>query len=176
MKQSFKGFFSAILLLSVTFLSFAQTGREKAFSPYSRIGGIYHSYESDSVSNYRRTPAPEGYKPFYISHFGRHGSRWLASEPEYSKVHVDKVFLATAGISLKSGLTYPSISDICVKRAMIESGDEIFVLADSSKIGSSSFASLGAMSLISHIITDKEISKEKLNQFKEFEVDFIIAD
>ncbi|MBP5721606.1 MAG: histidine-type phosphatase, partial [Bacteroidales bacterium] len=21
------------------------------------------------------TPAPEGYKPFYISHYGRHGSR-----------------------------------------------------------------------------------------------------
>jgi Histidine acid phosphatase. len=106
MKQSFKGFFSAILLLSVTFLSFAQTGREKAFSPYSRIGGIYHSYESDSVSNYRRTPAPEGYKPFYISHFGRHGSRWLASEPEYSKVHdlmkkaYDDVVLTPLGIKL----------------------------------------------------------------------------
>lgn len=23
------------------------------------------------------TPAPKGYKPFYISHYGRHGSRWL---------------------------------------------------------------------------------------------------
>jgi Transcriptional regulators of sugar metabolism len=105
-----------------------------------------------------------------LSLTGEHAGAFLKG------VHVDKVFLATAGISLKSGLTYPSISDICVKRAMIESGDEIFVLADSSKIGSSSFASLGAMSLISHIITDKEISKEKLNQFKEFEVDFIIAD
>lgn len=23
------------------------------------------------------TPAPKGYKPFYISHYGRHGSRYL---------------------------------------------------------------------------------------------------
>ncbi|MCI5980588.1 MAG: histidine-type phosphatase, partial [Muribaculaceae bacterium] len=23
------------------------------------------------------TPAPSGYKPFYIDHYGRHGSRWL---------------------------------------------------------------------------------------------------
>ena len=86
MKPLFKGIISAILLLSVTFLSFAQTGREKAFNPYNRIGGIYHSYESDSVANYRRTPAPEGYKPFYISHFGRHGSRWLTSELEYTRI------------------------------------------------------------------------------------------
>jgi len=31
-------------------------------------------------------------------------------------VHVDKLFLATAGISLRSELTYPSLSDIAVKK------------------------------------------------------------
>lgn len=30
------------------------------------------------------TPAPEGYKPFYISHYGRHGSRWLISTRYYT--------------------------------------------------------------------------------------------
>jgi len=29
------------------------------------------------------TPAPEGMKPFYISHYGRHGSRYLANAREY---------------------------------------------------------------------------------------------
>ena len=29
------------------------------------------------------TPAPEGMKPFYISHYGRHGSRYLANATEY---------------------------------------------------------------------------------------------
>ena len=23
------------------------------------------------------TPAPKGYEPFYLTHYGRHGSRWL---------------------------------------------------------------------------------------------------
>ena len=27
--------------------------------------------------------APEGYKAFYINHYGRHGSRWLLSENNY---------------------------------------------------------------------------------------------
>ena len=30
------------------------------------------------------TPAPKGYVPFYMSHYGRHGSRWLISERDYT--------------------------------------------------------------------------------------------
>lgn len=39
----------------------------------ARAGGCYHSYEVDPDVD---TPAPEGYKAFYISHYGRHGSRY----------------------------------------------------------------------------------------------------
>jgi hypothetical protein len=30
------------------------------------------------------TPAPKGYTPYYMSHYGRHGSRWLISERDYT--------------------------------------------------------------------------------------------
>ena len=63
----------------------------------------------------------------------------------FNGIHVDKLFLACAGITLKAGLTYPSISDLCVKKAMIESSDLVYLVADSSKIGKSSFAILGAL-------------------------------
>lgn len=29
------------------------------------------------------TPTPKGYEPFYMSHYGRHGSRWLCGDGEY---------------------------------------------------------------------------------------------
>lgn len=32
------------------------------------------------------SPAPKGYEPFYISHYGRHGSRWLTSDWQYTDV------------------------------------------------------------------------------------------
>jgi hypothetical protein len=32
------------------------------------------------------TPAPKGYEPFYFSHYGRHGSRWLIGKHDYSRV------------------------------------------------------------------------------------------
>ena len=30
------------------------------------------------------TPAPEGYEPFFINHYGRHGSRWLINNNKYA--------------------------------------------------------------------------------------------
>ncbi|NDW12261.1 DeoR/GlpR transcriptional regulator [Bacteroides sp. 214] len=94
----------------------------------------------------------------------------------FYNLHVDKLFLATAGITLKSGLTYPSISDICVKRAMIESANEVFLVADSSKIGVNSFASLGALSLINLLITDENLSKESRKMLTDNEIAYIIAE
>jgi DeoR/GlpR family transcriptional regulator of sugar metabolism len=90
-------------------------------------------------------------------------------------LHVDKLFLATAGISLKSGLTYPSLSDIAVKKAMIEAADTVYLVADSTKVGKSSLASLGALSLIQYLITDSEITEKDKEIFQEHEIDFIIA-
>lgn len=93
----------------------------------------------------------------------------------FQDLHVDKLFLATAGITLKSGLTYPSISDICVKRAMIESANVVYLVADSSKIGKSSFASLGALSLIDFLITDSKIVDEDIQMLRKNEIELIIA-
>ena len=38
-----------------------------------RAANNMHSYEFVEVTD---TPAPEGFVPFYISHYGRHGSRY----------------------------------------------------------------------------------------------------
>ena len=93
----------------------------------------------------------------------------------FEGIHADKTFLATAGISLKSGLTYPSLSDLVVKKAMIESADTVYLVADSTKIGKSSFASLGALSMIDYIITDSNITEEERKILVDFELKHIIA-
>jgi len=93
----------------------------------------------------------------------------------FKGLNVQKLFLATAGISLKSGLTYPSISDIVVKKAMIDAADITYLVADSTKIGKSAFASLGALSLIDYIITDGDIDEKQCKVFEEQEVELIIA-
>ena len=93
----------------------------------------------------------------------------------FKGLNVQKLFLATAGISLKAGLTYPSISDIVVKKAMIEAADTTYLVADSSKIGKTALASLGALSLIDYIITDPDIEEKHRQVFRDHEIELIIA-
>jgi len=94
----------------------------------------------------------------------------------FQNLNVDKLFLATAGITLKAGLTYPGISDICVKRAMIESANEVYLLADSTKLGKNAFASLGAISLIDYLITDSNIKSEDIEWLRNYDIKFMIAE
>ncbi|MDE5882752.1 MAG: histidine phosphatase family protein, partial [Muribaculaceae bacterium] len=48
-----------------------------------KSGGIYYAYPytTDSIPKF-----PEGYEPVYISHYGRHGSRWAINEKQYPLV------------------------------------------------------------------------------------------
>jgi DeoR/GlpR family transcriptional regulator of sugar metabolism len=94
----------------------------------------------------------------------------------FNDLHVGKLFLATAGISLKSGLTYPSISDLVVKKAMIDAADIVYLLADSTKIDKSSLASLGALSLVDCLITDKGLLDKHRQLFDEHDIEYIIAE
>jgi DeoR/GlpR family transcriptional regulator of sugar metabolism len=94
----------------------------------------------------------------------------------FEGLNVQKLFLATAGLSLKAGLTYPSISDLVVKKAMINAAEITYLVADSTKIGKSAFASLGALSLIDYIITDAGIAEEHKKLFRDHDIELIIAD
>lgn len=72
----------AVLLLSL-FSAAAQTTREEVLSDLNRTGGVYYAYPVTESAN---TPAPKGYTPFYISHYGRHGSRYLISDKDYKNI------------------------------------------------------------------------------------------
>lgn len=60
-----------------------QNARQEIYANPDKAGGVYYAYTYDNPA---RTPAPEGYEPFYISHYGRHGSRWLLRASEYAEV------------------------------------------------------------------------------------------
>ena len=47
-------------------------------------GSNYLDYDRQ-LSDKPLTPSPKNYEPFYMSHYGRHGSRWLISDGNYSK-------------------------------------------------------------------------------------------
>ncbi len=73
-------FVSIYLFLCISFV-FAQTTKEEVLNDIRLASGVYQPY---IYNNSPMTKAPEGYKPFYISHYGRHGSRWLDSPESYT--------------------------------------------------------------------------------------------
>jgi DeoR/GlpR family transcriptional regulator of sugar metabolism len=90
-------------------------------------------------------------------------------------IYAEKLFLATAGLSFEAGLTYPAIGDIYVKRAMIKAASKVYLLADSTKIGRTSFSSLGSVDLVDTLITDDGISDAQQAGLEERGVKVIIA-
>ena len=75
-----KTFAFALLCASSIAISFAQTAREEIHENILRTASNHMAY---LVPTEKLTPAPKGYVPFYMDHYGRHGSRWLINENEY---------------------------------------------------------------------------------------------
>ena len=61
----------------------AQTAREELKDNHYLSGSNYLDYDRQ-LATAPLTPAPKGYEPFYMNHYGRHGSRWLIGEGDYT--------------------------------------------------------------------------------------------
>lgn len=75
-----------ILCLSAVFALgiYAQTAREEIRANKYLSGSQYLDYDRRILPDKALTPAPKGYEPYYMSHYGRHGSRWLISDNSYT--------------------------------------------------------------------------------------------
>ncbi len=75
--------FCIVLALALAALSLsAQDPAAMIRRDYSRMGANYHNYEPPAGPI---AAAPEGFVPFYISHYGRHGSRYLTYKSSYKE-------------------------------------------------------------------------------------------
>ena len=64
------------LLITIAIYGFAQDIRQ--------MGSNYYAYPTPTA---KYTKAPAGYKPFYISHYGRHGSRFHQPADHYHELY-----------------------------------------------------------------------------------------
>ena len=87
-----------------------------------------------------------------------------------------KLFLATAGVALDSGLTYPSFADLQLKQAMIKAASHVYLVANSTKINRSSFTRLGTLDVINSFVTDDGIREEDARAFESRGIKVIIAE
>ncbi|MCR5131819.1 MAG: histidine phosphatase family protein [Prevotella sp.] len=74
-----------LLLVGMGLTLFAQSPREQFKENIYKSGSNYYAYPGPSQK--RLTPAPKGYEPYYISHYGRHGSRYLINKNDYNRAY-----------------------------------------------------------------------------------------
>ncbi len=98
------------------------------------------------------------------------------AEQTYGEIHVDKAFIGIGGISLEDGLTEYNLEDSLVKRSLIKTARQIIVVADSSKFGCTTFASICPISAVDTIVTDGGISKTNAQALRQAGVKVLIAD
>ncbi|MBR2438645.1 MAG: DeoR/GlpR transcriptional regulator [Lentisphaeria bacterium] len=89
-------------------------------------------------------------------------------------LHIDKAFLGTMGLTLEQGLTTTDVNEAYTKHLAAEVSDEVYVLADSSKIGTNQFVTCDPVSAIDYLITDAGISQDMIKQLKKEKVEVIV--
>ncbi|MBR6363037.1 MAG: histidine-type phosphatase [Bacteroidales bacterium] len=94
-----------VLLLLSSLLVWGQRAdvREEVYANPLRSYGNDFPYPTET---YRQTPAPKGYKPFYISHYGRHGSRYYWEASLYRRIDSLMTEAHTKGILTEAGESF----------------------------------------------------------------------
>ena len=70
------------LLLTAVAVTAPATVKDEFKQNIRCSAGNYWAYPDQNLP--RLTPAPDGYTPFFIDHYGRHGSRWLIGSRLYN--------------------------------------------------------------------------------------------
>lgn len=91
-----------LFLIGLWGACFAQGPREAIAEEPLKAAGSFYVYDSESLPPL--TPAPDGYEPFYISHFARHGARYCTSE--YDLLHTWLTKASEAGVLTDGGRAF----------------------------------------------------------------------
>lgn len=111
--MSVKALFTVLLGLT-TLNALSQTSYDEIAANPDKAGGIYLAYPVTSPVEV--TAPPKGYRPFYISHYGRHGSRYLLGDNDYLNMSAQLHRADSAGVLTPTGVSLMNrIDSVCIE-------------------------------------------------------------
>lgn len=90
------------------------------------------------------------------------------------QLHFDIAFMGTMGFSPEEGLTTSDPAEAFTKRAAMKRARKVVLIADSGKVGQTSFAKAGNAADVHVFITDKKLKPETARQFRKLNVQVVI--
>ncbi len=92
----------------------------------------------------------------------------------FQKTPASKAFISSLAVDIKHGITDIS-SDLFYKKAIIDTAQEVILLADSSKLGKVAPFSIAPFKSISKLITDEGASADFIEKISEFGVEVTVV-
>ena len=105
-----------------------------------------------------------------------HSTVGMVSEYALKNMFCDKLFLGVDSISIKDGLSTPSLEEASLNQAMIGAAKEVIAVFDSSKFGRRTFAHIASLDKINCIITDSHISPDLKEYIEKSHITLHIVD
>lgn len=98
------------------------------------------------------------------------------AEKDFEAFYVDKSFIGVSGIDFNVGITTPDIYETQIKRAMMRSSKQTYVIADSSKFTQTYFSFICSLSETNAIITDNLVSNRIIAEAAREKITLLVAD
>lgn len=95
------------------------------------------------------------------------------AERSLESYYVDKLFLSGKGVHLERGISESNELQARVKQRMIGMADRVYLLADSSKFGVTSFTHVADLSSVHTVVTDRHISQETSGQLADLGISLL---
>ncbi len=104
-----------------------------------------------------------------------HAMTGPGAEATFRDLRVDKAFVSVTGLTEAFGLSGTNIPESTVKQSMIQAAREVFILADSTKIGMESLVKIAPIGAVDRLITDAGINPHDHLALTQQDIEVIIA-
>ena len=109
-------------------------------------------------------------KPYALAFTGHR------AESVISAYHVNFAILSCEGLDIDAGYTDSREDNAMMKRAMINSAKKVILVADSGKFGKTSFISVGKLSELDTLVTEKDPGEQWQATLEENGVNLIVVE
>lgn len=104
------------------------------------------------------------------------GGNMAVSFIETNKMFCDKAFITCNAVSFENGVSNRMINRIPLKQKAMQIAKQSILLADNSKVGETSLATIAPLTDFSKMITDELADKEEIRKYRSVGVEVIIAE
>jgi DeoR/GlpR family transcriptional regulator of sugar metabolism len=91
----------------------------------------------------------------------------------FSSVNADVCMQGIWGLHPEIGITYPNYEEVHVKRAMMESANQVVALASAEKLGTVSSFGVAPASAFTHLVTERTVPDEILDPFRKLGIEVV---